>query len=247
MSEQGFKRVSVSRLALVGVVMAVVTVASLAAFIAASAPASSQLSAPMWLNAPSATLTGRDIPVSGAIGVDADLSGAVVKIYKREVGENADTFVTDATVSYSQQTGNVFQAVVPTITRSCVITATWEGDAAYLASSTWMFAGVKPKLTPTVKSATRNETKFRITVSPEQLFYRQPLTAPPFIADVQCRVHGAWTRFPGDLGVAGTDGKSWCTYSYYDLKPGKYLIRAHFGGTNYNVARVSVSQRIVVP
>jgi hypothetical protein len=110
-----------------------------------------------------------------------------------------------------------------------------------------MFAGVKPKLTLTVKSATRKETKFRITVSPEQPYYQQPLMKPPFIADVQCRVHGVWTRFPGDLGVAGTDGKSWCTYGYYDVKPGRYVVRAHFAGTNYNVARVSASQWIVVP
>ena len=70
-----------------------------------------------------------------------------------------------------------------------------------------MFAGVRPRLTLAVKTATRSQTKFRLTVSPEQPFYQLPLQKPPFIADVQCRVHGVWTRFPAELGGAGTDGK----------------------------------------
>ena len=77
------------------------------------------------------------------------------------------------------------------MTRSCQITATWAGNADYLASSSWMFAGVRPRLTLAVKTATRSQTKFRLTVSPEQPFYQLPLQKPPFIADVQCRVHGA--------------------------------------------------------
>ena len=247
MGKQRFGRFAVPRLILVGAALAVLAGAALAAFVPTSAPATSQLSAPMWVNAPSATLTGHDIAVSGVIAADADLSGAVVKVYKREVGETSDAYVTGATVSYNQMTGSVYQAIVPAVTRSCLITVTWEGNADYFASSTWMFAGVKPKLTLTVKSATRKVTKFRITVSPEQPYYQQRLMKPPFIADVQCRVHGVWTWFPGDLGVAGTDGKSWCTYSYYDVKPGRYLVRAHFAGTNYNVARVSLSQWIVIP
>ena len=59
-----------------------------------------------------------------------------------------------------------------------------------------MFAGVRPTLKLVVKSATRGHTNFRITVSPEQHFYQLPLQKPPFIADVQCRVHGVWTWFP---------------------------------------------------
>jgi len=67
-----------------------------------------------------------------------------------------------------------------------------------------------------------------------------------FLADVQCRVRSVWTRFPAQVGMAGTDGKSWYLYSYYDVKPDNYLIRAHFGGTNYNVTGASSPQRIVV-
>jgi len=247
MGGQRFGRFEVPRIALVGVLLAVAAAAVLAAFVAASAPATSQLSAPITLWAPSATLAGRDIAVSGRIVADEDLSGGVVKIYKREVGESTDTFVADATVSYEQMRGNTFQAVVPVVTRNCQITATWAGSGAYLASSSWMFAGVRPKLNLAVKRATRSQTKFRITVSPEQPFYQLPLQKPPFIGDVQCRIHGVWTRFPAELGGAGTDGTSWCTYYFYDVKPGKYLVRAHFGGTNYNVEGHSAAQRIVIP
>lgn len=248
MGRQRFGRFEVPRIALVGVLIAVAAAAVLAAFVAASAPASDQLSAPITLWTRDATLSGRDIVVSGRIVANADLSGAVVKVYKREVGESSDTFVADATVSYdNQMTGNTFYAVVPAVTRSCQITATWAGNDDYLASSSWMFAGVRPQLKLVVKSATRRQTKFRITVSPAQPFYQLPLQKPPFVADVQCRVHGVWTWFPGELGVAGTDGKSWCTYGYYDVKPGRYLVRAYFRGTNYNVAGTSSPQRIVIP
>ena len=248
MGRQRIGRFGVPRIALVGALLAVVAAAALAASLASSAPATGQLSAPIELWTRGATLAGRDITVTGRIVADPDLSGAVVKIYKREVGESADTFVADAIVSYdSMMTGNTFSAVVPGVSRSCQITATWAGNADYLASDTWMFAGVRPKLKLVAKTPTRRRTTLRITVSPEQPFYQLPLQKPPFLADVQCRVSGVWTRFPGQVGVAGTDGKTWWTYGYYGVKPGKYLIRAHFTGTNYNVAGYSAAQRIVVP
>ncbi len=247
MGRQQSGKFSVPRLALAGVALAVVALAAVAALGTTSAPATDQLSAPMWVNAPSSTLTGRDITLSGGIAAIADLGGTVVKVYKREVGESTDTFVADATVTYGMMTPNTFQAIVPGVTRSCIITVTWAGNADYLATSTWMFAGVRPRLSLVVKSATRKLTRFRLTVSPEQPFYPLPLEKRPFIADVQCRVRGVWTAFPAGLGGTGTDGTSWCTYSFYNVKPGKYLVRAHFKGTNYNVPGVSSPQRIVVP
>lgn len=246
MQRQLFGKFTVRRLALIGVALAALVFVTLAALVTASTPATAQLSAALWVDAPSATLTGRDIAVNGGITADDDLSGAVVKISKREIGESTDTYVADATVTYNMATGNVFRAVIPAVTRSCVITATWEGNDGYLASSTWMFAGVKPKLTLQVKAATRGKTKFRVVVAPEQPSHRQGMTRPEFIADVQCRVHGVWKRFPAELGEAGTNGTSWCTYVYYDVKPGRYPVRAQFAGTNDNVARFSVPQPIVV-
>ena len=112
MGRQRIGRFEVPRIALVGALLAVVAAAALAASLASSAPATGQLSAPITLWARDATPAGRDITVTGRIVADPDLSGAVVKIYKREVGESADTFVADATVSYdSMWTGNTFSAV----------------------------------------------------------------------------------------------------------------------------------------
>ena len=250
MGRQRIGRFRVPRIALVGALLAVVATVVLTALVASSAPApaSNQTSAPIDLWARDATLAGRGITVSGRIVATPDLSGAVVKVYKREVGESSDTFVADATVSYdNMMSGNTFSAVVPAVSRSCQITATWAGNADYLASSSWMFAGVRPKLKLVAKTATPRKPKFYITVSPEQPFYQLPLQKPPFLADVQCRVHGVWTDFPGEVGVAGSDGKTSWMYGYYGVKPGKYLVRAHFRGTNYNVAGYSAAQRIVVP
>jgi hypothetical protein len=247
MSKQRFGGFTAARLALIPVVLAIVAVATIGAFAAAPASPSSQTVAQIWLDSPSAILTGHDIFVSGGIVADADLTGAVVGIFKREAGEGTDTHVTDAVVSNDKVSGNVFKALVPAVTRNCVITASWAGNADYLASSTWVFAGVKPKLTLAVKSATRRQTKFRIVVSPGQPFYKEGPVLPPLITDVQCRVHGVWTVFPVKRGGWSTDGESWWTYRYSGVKPGKYLVRAHFQRTNYNVARVSAAQRLVVP
>ena len=86
--------------AIVGVTFAIVAAATLAASArAASAPATTQQSAPPWLSAPAATQSGHDIAVGGGIAVQADLSGARVKIFKREVGESIDTLVGEAAVT----------------------------------------------------------------------------------------------------------------------------------------------------
>jgi hypothetical protein len=233
----------------VAILSVVVVAASMLAALAltGAAPATNQRAAPVWLSTAATTMTGRSLSVYGGIDVKADLSGTIVKLYKREVGQNVNTHVGNATVTYNVMTGNVFDAVIPRLNRSCVVTASWGGNADYYASRTWMFAGVKPRLTITVPVATQKKTRVRIVVSPEQPLHRQGMTEPPFIADVQCRVDGAWQRFPGELGVLSTDGESWCVYDYFNVQPGTYKIRARFGGTNYNVASVSKTTEIVVP
>ena len=236
------------RAGVLGVVLVVVAAATLVAYArAGGAPATSQQAASVWLDTAPPALTGHDIAVSGGIDAQADLSGAAVKIYEREVGESVDTLVGDAPVTFNVMSGSVFHAVVPAAVRSCIVTVSWEGNADYLASTTWMFAGVRPKLAIRVPVATRKYTRVRITIAPEQPLHRQGMTRPPFLADVQCRRHGVWTRFPAELGSMGTDGESWCVYTFYDVKPGTYVIRARFAGTNYNVASVSSITRIIVP
>jgi hypothetical protein len=233
---------------LIGVALIVAAASLLVAYAhAGSAPATTRRAAPVWLSTADTTLSGRSLTVYGGIEAKADLAGAVVSLYKREVGQNADTLVGKATVTYSAQTGNVFHAAIPHLKRSCVITAFWDGNASFFAGRTWMFAGVKPRLTVTVPVATQTKTKVRIVFSPDQPFHQQPLTAPPTLADVQCRVAGVWTHFPGEVSVFGTNGKTWCTYDYANVPAGTYTIRASFVGTNYNVASVSKAMEIVIP
>lgn len=236
------------RVVMIGVVLVVTAASVLAAYVlAGSAPATTRQSAPIWLSTADTTLSGRTLTVYGGIDVNTDLSGAVVKLYKREVGRNVDTFVGKATVTYSMTTGNVFQGKIPHLRRSCVVTAKWAGNARYFAARTWMFAGVLPRLSVTTPLLTQHETKVRIDIAPAQPLHRQGMTRPPFLATVQCRVDGVWTDFPGELGVLSTDGKSWCVYEYFNVPAGTYTIRAKFSGTNFNVASVSKATEIVVP
>jgi len=236
------------RTAMLAAALAVVAATLVVAYaLADAAPATSQQSAPLWVSAPSATGTGHDIAVTGGIAASADLSGAVVRIYKREVGESVDAYVGDATVSHDTLTGNTFGIAIPSVSHSCMISASWEGDADHAASSTWMFAGVTPRLRLAVTSATSKDTQLRITVSPKQPYYASGMATPPRIAEVQCRLHGAWKRFPARLGGWSSNSRTFITYRYHDVKPGAYVVRMQFPGTNYNVASVSKAQRVVVP
>lgn len=236
------------RTVMLGVVLVIVAASLLAAYaLAGSAPATSRQQAPVWLGTAGTTLTGHSLMVLGGIDVKADLNGAVVKLYKRDVGQNMNTYVGKATVTYSMMTGNQFYAKLPRLKRSCLVTAVWGGNAKYFGSRTWMFAGVKPRLTVTAPIATQHETKIRIVISPVQPSHGQGGAMPETLANIQCLVDGAWTYFPGELGVESTDGQSWCVYRYFNVPAGTYTIRANFKGTNYNVASVSKPVEIVVP
>jgi hypothetical protein len=235
------------RAMVLGAAVIVVVAAVLAAFILADgAPASTQKTAPVWLSTANVTSSGQDIRISGGIDVRLDLSTTMVAVSKREVGETVDTHVADVPVNYNLMTGNLFDAIVPAVTHSCLVTVSWQGKADYLAGSTWMFVGVRPTLTVEAPVATRKKTRLRITISPAQPLHRQGMSRPPFLAGIECRIRGVWRQFPGELGVAGTDGMSWCTYDYFKVKPGTYTIRGRFYGTNFNVASFSKPVRIVV-
>jgi hypothetical protein len=182
-------------------VVTVIAIAAAAIFALTGPVGATPTAAPMWVAA-STTLSGHDIAVSGGIQNQADLGGAKVSIYRREVGENSDTLVGEVPVTCNMMTGNVFEATIPAVVRSCIITAVWVGDAGHGPSSTWMFAGVQPKLKVRALVATPRSTKLRIEVSPAQPSFSQGLTRPDFIAEVQCRRGGRWIDFPGELGTA---------------------------------------------
>jgi hypothetical protein len=236
------------RTVMLGVVLVLVSASLLGGHIlAGSAPATTRQPAPIWLGTAGTTTSGRSLFVEGGIGVKADLGGTVVKLYKRDAGQNTNTLVAKATVNYSMMTGNLFHATLPRLRRSCIVTAVWGGNTRYFGSRTWMFAGVKPRLTVTAPLATQAETKLRIAIAPVQPSHGTGMTRPGFLADIQCLVDGAWTYFPGELGVASTDGESWCVYRYFNVPAGTYTVRANFKGTNYNCAAVSKSVQVTVP
>jgi hypothetical protein len=217
---------------------------------AASAPATTRQSTRVWVSSlyvPGTALTGRSLRVSGGITAKADLSGATVKLYKREVGQNADTYVGRATVTYDRLSGNRFLGVVPRLTHSAVITARWAGNAGYFAGRGWFFAGVKPRLSITATQATQERTRLRIDVTPLQPNYSNGSSSPDTLARIECRVNGVWTSFPGEMGVFSTDGKSWFVYNYFNVPAGAYTVRARFNGTDYNIAAPSRTVDVIVP
>ena len=151
------------RTVMFGVVLVAIAASLVGAYaLAGSAPASTRQPAPVWLDTAGTTLTGRSLTVAGIIDVRADLNGAAVRLYRRDVGQNVSTYVGKATVTYSRLTGNQFYAKLPRLKRSCVVTAVWDGNDRYFGSRTWMFAGVSPRLAVTAPIATQHETKVRI-------------------------------------------------------------------------------------
>ena len=189
---------------------------------------------------------GKSLSVSGGITAAADLSGETVNIYKREMGENADTLVAQPTVTTAPW-GNVFQATLAGLKHSSILTATWAGNADYLPSAYWIFVPVRAKVTLTAPRITAKYLKLRSTITPSQP-QDEPtfLTAKNFLVLFQSRVDGKW-KFMGMAGTASSDGQSWVSATYYGLEPGTYVLRARFVGSDYNAPAVSKTLRVAVP
>ena len=235
------------RTVMLGVVLVLVATSLVGGYVlAGSAPATTRQQAPIWLGTLETTTTGRTLLVGGGIDVKTDLSSATVKVYKREAGQNANTYVGKATMSYSTLTGNQFYVRVPRLKRSTIITAVWGGNSNYFGSRTWAFAGVKPRLTLTATMATQERTRLRIDIDPVQPSHARG-ALPETLASIECLINGVWTYFPGELGSESTNGQSWCVYNYGSVPAGTYTIRANFKGTNYNAPAVSKSVQVTVP
>ena len=199
----------------------------------------------MWFDAESPATTGGDINVSGGLKITTALPGATVSVYKREVGESADGLVTEAPLALAPW-GNTFSATIPDVTRTCVLTATWAGTADYLPASYWLIVPVRAKVTVSAPRVSASVTRLLAKVTPTQ-----PMDAPAFVSIkspimvFQRHINGHWRSFTGE-GVSSTDGESWCSVKYFDLRPGTYVLRARFLGSNYNAAAVSRAIRITI-
>jgi hypothetical protein len=202
--------------------------------------------APMWLGAALTPVTGESFYASGGINVADDLTGQSVSIFKREMGEDTDTLVGEVPVTFDLR-GNPFQATLPGLTHSAILSATWAGDADYLPSSHWTFVRVRAKVTLTAPRINATYVRLRSTITPSQPQDAPAfLTAKSFLVLFQRRVAGTW-KYMGMGGTASTDGQSWVQGTYYGLKPGAYVLRARFVGTDYNAPRISKTLRISVP
>jgi len=223
--------------------MALLVIVSLVGGSAIPSQAAAAEPTSMWFNASSPVTSGGDVAVSGGLKITTALPGATVSISKREVGESADTLVVEAPLTLAFW-GNNFSATVPDVTRTCVLTATWAGTADYLPASYWLTVPVRPKVTISAPRVSAALTRLVARVSPSQ-----PMDAPAFITIkspfmvFQRRVDGRWRPFSS---WSSTDGESWCSAKYRDLKPGIYVLRARFLGSNYNAPAVSKALRLTI-
>lgn len=201
--------------------------------------------APMWLGAATRPVTGSSFYVSGGVRVSDDLTGQTVSIFKREMGQTSDTLVAEVPLAH-QIWGNFFQTTLPGLTYTAVLTASWAGNADYLPSSYWTCLPVRAKVTIAVARQTAKFLRLRATVSP-----LQPQDAPAFLSAknpfvlFQRKVSGTW-RYLGGADTMSTDSQSWQTSTYYHLKPGTYVLRGRFVGSDYNTAAVSKTLRLTV-
>jgi hypothetical protein len=233
-----------SRLSITLVVLLLVALGVLGA--TCGAAAAKPQAAGMWLSASSPVRTGKSLSVSGGITAAADLSGQTVNIYKREMGENADTLVAQATITTAPW-GNVFQATLAGLTHSSILTATWAGNADYLRSTHWTFVPVRAKVTLRATRITAKYLRLRATITPSQpQDIPTFLTADDFLVLFQWRVDGKW-KYMGMGGTASSNGKSWVSGTFYGLESGTYVVRARFVGTDYNATAVSKTLRVTVP
>lgn len=230
------------------VALALVAAALVGAYaLAGAAPATTRQQAPVWLDTVGTTKAGHTLLVGGGIDVKADLSGAVVKIYRRDAGTNTNTYVGQAKVTYERTSGNQFYLKVPHLRRNCLISAVWTGSAKYFGSRTWAFAAVSPKVTLSAPIATEARTRLLVEFTPLQPVHGGNLGTPEQYASIQCRIDGVWTSFPVDVGVESTDGSSYCAYNYYEVPAGTYTVRAVFKGTNSNAVVTTKAVSVTVP
>ena len=234
-----------SRLSITLVVLLLVALGVLGA--TSGVAAATPQAAGMWLSASSPVRTGKSLSVSGGITAAADLSGETVNIYKREMGENADTLVAQPTVTTAPW-GNVFQATLAGLKHSSILTATWAGNADYLPSR---LLDLRPRASEgDAGSSAHHRQVPQATVHDHavpasgraDVSHRQETSSSCSRAGLTVSGSSwAWPAQPPQMGSHGYRPPTTAS------SPGTYVLRARFVGSDYNAPAVSKTLRVAVP
>jgi hypothetical protein len=193
-------------------------------------------------------VAGRPFALEGSLEIE-NAAGKKVKIYSREVGETTDTLVTEVTVgadsgqgSGDDESGGSFVALIPKLRHTCTITAVYEGDDDYLYSSESIDVEVRARARLGATLVKPGVVRITASVSPSQT---DATIDPRFV--IERRVNGTWKKFRVLVAThpAGAPSPSSIT-TLLELKPGTYVLRNRFMGTDLNTAAVSKPVTVVV-
>ncbi|MEZ5124755.1 MAG: hypothetical protein R2826_00705 [Thermoleophilia bacterium] len=183
-------------------------------------------------------LAGATFGLRGTIATDTRLSGEVVKFYARETGASRATYLGEATVEYRiyddadglGQNEFAFE-VVGGMQHSGEITAVWEGNEQYVASSQTLELAVRAKIKLSASVSGRT-VRLRAALSPKDAGGK--LT---FYASTE---HGR--KQVGKAAVSAS-GVARCSYV---ATPGGQRVYAVFGGSAKNARSTSAVRTLVV-
>ena len=154
---------------------------------------------------------------------DRALDGQMVKVYRRQVGETADTFVAELPIQtryYDEESfENIIVGTVPGMKYNGVLTVTWEGDDYYLYSSSTTDVMIMAKVALTATAQTSG-VRLSATVSPKQ-------TSGKVI--FQRKKGNRWV----DVKRVALGGTSKAAFTW-GAAPGTYKVRAIFTGSDLN-------------
>jgi hypothetical protein len=160
----------------------------------------------------------------------------VVHIFKREIGQTADTWVADIPVIPGTDgccgSENQFFALVPGPKFNATYTATWDGNDDYLSTSVAREVTVGPKLTlkPSVSGGVATLTA---RLAPKQ---------PSGKVEFQRKSGNRWVR----IARAGLTGGGRYATVKWSPKAGTYQVRCRFTGSELNGAAWSKAIKVVV-
>ena len=181
-------------------------------------------------------ITGKPIMIEGYVQSERALDGQMVKVYRRQAGETADTLVAELPIQtryYDEESyENVVFGTVPGMKYNGVLTVAWEGDDDYLYSSATTDALIMAKVALTATAQTGG-VRVSATVSPKQ-------TSGKVI--FQRKKGNRWV----DLRRVALGGTSKAALTW-GAASGTYKVRAVFTGSELNFRGISKVVTVTVP